>query len=242
MPWRGKCPSSPVPQGQPFRSGPIPPAPPHSGNCEQEPEIIVPNRTQFARNSDRPSLGSIPPRALLDEAATIAIQQQHVRRDRLLWTLAGTLVAMVLLWTQLKSRTAESTTASEVTLLPAMAAVASGVSGPKSLSEAERLAPTTSKQLAVPAEEAPPIDIDEDESPALSVQSHAQTTPQPVPPEPPTNPANRLMPTARGRDSNSPRDERAKNRSTSTSPATVPNSVAESPPVVPMRRAWFPED
>ena len=233
---------APVPQGHPFRSGPIPPAPPHPGNCEQEPEIIVPNRNnQFARSSDRPSLGSIPPRALLDEATTIAIQQQRIRRDRLLWTLAGTLVAMVLLWTQLKSRTAGSTAASEVTLLPAMASAASGPSGPGSLRPAEIPAPNTSKQLAA-EEEAPPIDLDEDEQPARSTQSHMHTTPRAVPPEPQTNPANGPMSTAGGRDSNSQRDERAAHRATSTAPATVPNSAPESPRRPPMRRAWFPED
>ena len=224
---RGKCEFIHVPQGHPFRSGPIPPAPPHRGDCEQEPEIIVPNRNQqFARNSDRPSLGSIPPRALLDEATTIAIQQQHVRRDRLLWTLAGTVVAMILLWTQLKSRNAESTHAYEVTLLPAMTAAARCPIGSVFLGQAELSAPSTSKQLAAAEDEAPPIDIDEDEPPAPSTRSRTQATSHQVPPELQANSANRPKPTVGGRDSNLPRDERATNRSTTQ--AIVPNSAPES--------------
>lgn len=242
MPDRGKRPFSPVPQGHPFSSGPIPPAPPRSGNCEQEPEIIVPNRNQqFSSSSGRPSLGSIPPRALLDEATTIAIQQQHIRRDRLIWTLAGTVVALFLLWTQLKSRTAESAIASEVTLLPAMTAAASGPTESESLGPAGP-ARTTAQPVASSAAEAPPIDIDEDEQPALSAPSQRQTTARSVPPEPQANPTNRPLPAAGGHDSNSPRDIRGVNRSTSATPATVSHSATESPPGLSTRRAWFPED
>lgn len=220
---RGKRQHIPVPDPYHPSSGPIPPSPPPTGAADQEPEIILPNRgASSAHRSDRASLSSIPPRALLDEATAVAVEQQNSRRNRVLWTIAGTVLALLLLWTQLRSRAAEPTPPSDVPLLPAMSAAVTVTEGRQSESPAHA--------------ESALIDLDTDESPqptrkAANLQPRVEHTAgiaaQPVPAD----------------DANTGRvREQVSTSQSGTANDAASGLSSEALRPVPRKKSWFPED
>lgn len=126
-------------------SSPVPPRPEQTMVARSEPEIIH-------RSAPSPASGMQPrrpmatvPRSLLDEAAAVAVERQRLRRERMLWLLGGSLVAIFLLFSHLRTRTVPRST-------PAL--------GNGSPAQAAEQAPNVE---APEAKEAAPIDIDEDE-------------------------------------------------------------------------------
>jgi len=219
-----------VPESYKRSSGPIPPNPPARSVNAQQPEIIVPARVSHpSRSGGRERLSSIPPRELLDEAAAVAIEQQHMRRNRVVWTIAGTVLALILLWTQLKSRAAESTPEPDVTLLPALLSL-SGSAGTGSVQSA-------GIQVPEPA----PIDLDSDEL-ARPPQLLRRGSPVPVRTEPRASAAR-----ARANGLDESQRNTAMVRDAAGTPRTeLPSGASEAPaeplPALPRHRAWFPED
>lgn len=86
------------------------------------------------------------PRSLLDEAAAVAIERQRLRRERMLWLLGGSLVAIFLLFSHLRTRSAPRST-------PSL--------GSAGLTQNAEQAPAN--EASGEAKEAAPLDIDEDE-------------------------------------------------------------------------------
>jgi hypothetical protein len=161
---------------------------------------------------------------LLDEAAAVAIEQQNTRRNRLLWTMAGTLLAFFLLWSQLKSRAAASTPPSDVPLLPPMSgSVASSASNPHAQAQPE------------PA----PIDIDSDESTQLAHHENSGSgrLPRREPRASGENGGTRIADPHQGERWSR---ERAPIARTESVQSTQP--IVESAQAVPKKRAWFSEE
>jgi hypothetical protein len=209
-------------------NGPLPPRPPNNGLSEQEPEIILPaHAPASARRSDRPSLGSIPPRALLDEASAVALERQQSRRTRILWTVAGAIPATVLLWTHLKSRHPDQALLADVPLLPAMI-------GSVSTPGAARPAQGTQDPPTAATEPAP-IDMDEDERPGPAASRGPLSAPRENTPLSTSKPANTSG-------SSVPVEERASDQSDSPAPSASSNIPLETNHPATKKRAWFPED